>query len=232
LVSCDARHTYPLVSPPPVPGSPVRTAFTKLGMARIVANSPCDVRFVAIASGKASVDGAKADEGPLGDGDVLVVRGTGDLFVQGSALALVAVFTPDRCDAPPPSPSPSRSVARAGVAPALTWAGGAMSAHLDVESANSPDVYFGRLSGTSAVAEHQHDGVREVLCAVEASGTFTIAGEPHRLGPQQCVQIPPSTRHAWAPDAGSTLVAFQLYAPPGPEQRFKALAAAAATGRP
>jgi mannose-6-phosphate isomerase-like protein (cupin superfamily) len=198
-------------------------------MARIVASSPCDVRFLAIASGKASVDGAKADEAPLAEGDVLIVQGTGDLFMQGSALIVVAVFMPERCDAPAP---PSRSVVRAGAAPALTWAGGAMSAHLDVESTKSPNVYFGRLSGTSAVAEYQHDGVREVLCAVEASGTFTIAGEPHRLGPQQCVQIPPTTRHAWTPDEGSRLVAFQLYAPPGPEQRFKSLAAAAASARP
>ena len=40
--------------------------------------------------------------------------------------------------------------------------------------------------------------------------------------------VPPATKHAWKPDEGSTLVAIQLYTPPGPEQRFKALAAAAA----
>jgi hypothetical protein len=32
-------------------------------------------------------------------------------------------------------------------------------------------------------------------------------------------------KHSWTPDPKSELVAIQLYAPPGPEQRFRALAA-------
>ena len=34
------------------------------------------------------------------------------------------------------------------------------------------------------------------------------------------------SHHAWRPKAGSKLVAVQMYSPPGPEQRFVALAAA------
>jgi hypothetical protein len=37
--------------------------------------------------------------------------------------------------------------------------------------------------------------------------------------------VPPSVRHAYRPDPGTGIVAFQMYAPPGPEQRFKKLAA-------
>jgi mannose-6-phosphate isomerase-like protein (cupin superfamily) len=102
-----------------------------------------------------------------------------------------------------------------------------MHAHLDVGREVSPEAYLGRLSGTASVAEHTHPGAWEVLAAVEAAGTFTIDGVDHRLGPRQVIAIPPDTRHAWKADPGSRLVAIQLYDPPGPEQRFLGLAAAA-----
>jgi hypothetical protein len=38
------------------------------------------------------------------------------------------------------------------------------------------------------------------------------------------VVIPAGTKHAWRPDPGSRLVGVQLYWPPGPEERFRALA--------
>jgi hypothetical protein len=44
------------------------------------------------------------------------------------------------------------------------------------------------------------------------------------------VGVPPGVRHFWTPAPGSKLVAFQLYSPPGPEQRFKKLAAGEAAG--
>ena len=45
---------------------------------------------------------------------------------------------------------------------------------------------------------------------------------------QLMVPVPPGVKHSWKPDPGTKLVAVQFYSPPGPEQRFKALAAAAA----
>src|SRR5581483_9235987 len=103
------------------------------------------------------------------------------------------------------------------------WANGGMKAFLDVEG---PNAYIGRLEGTGAVSEHVHETSWETLCAVEAKGTFTLAGAPQPLAAKTCVQVPPNTKHSWTPDAGSKLVAIQYYSPPGPEQRFKALAAA------
>ena len=76
--------------------------------------------------------------------------------------------------------------------------------------------------------EHVHAGEWELLAAVEGAGTFTIDGVSARLGPKQVVAVPPGARHAWQPDPGTKLVAVQMYSPPGPEQRFVALAAAAA----
>ena len=101
-----------------------------------------------------------------------------------------------------------------------------MSARLDVGPKASPDLYLGRLEGTAAVAEHVHEKSWEVLAAIDAAGTFTLDGKEQRLGPRQVVFVPPNTKHAWKPDQGSKLVALQMYSPPGPEQRFIALAAA------
>ena len=74
--------------------------------------------------------------------------------------------------------------------------------------------------------EHVHEGSWEIVAAIEASGTFSLDGKEERLRPQQIVLVPPGTKHAWKPDPGTKLVAIQMYSPPGPEQRFYALAAA------
>lgn len=61
-----------------------------------------------------------------------------------------------------------------------------MHAHLDVEAdvSGTPSLYLGRLSGTAGVAEHVHATWMRILAAVEASGTFTLAGAARRLGPR------------------------------------------------
>jgi len=149
------------------------------------------------------------------------VRGPAQVDVtglSGDALALVATAHVDACD-------PAKTVVRGAKTPDLVFAGGKMHAHLDVESAVSPSIYLGRLDGTAPVAEHAHDAQWEILCAVEGAGTFTLGGVEHRLGPRQIVMGPPGTKHAWRPDDGVRLVAIQMYTPPGPEQRFKKLAA-------
>jgi quercetin dioxygenase-like cupin family protein len=99
-----------------------------------------------------------------------------------------------------------------------------MEAHLDAEADVSPSVYAGRLAGYASVAEHAHPGSWEVLCAVDANGTFIVDNVTKTLHSRQVVVIPPGAKHAWQPVAGSHLQAVQFYVPPGPEQRFKALA--------
>ena len=51
-----------------------------------------------------------------------------------------------------------------------------MHAHLDVEKSVSPAAYLGRLRGTAPVAEHTHPDSWELICAIEASGTFRLSG--------------------------------------------------------
>jgi mannose-6-phosphate isomerase-like protein (cupin superfamily) len=225
-IACAPAPTFPAFSPPSTPGStgsPIQAGFVELGSVELAASGPCDVRFLAVASGSAMVSrGAEAHA--LAEGDVVVMQGAGRLRASGPGVVLAAAYSPDRCDEALAAAHRGCSIVRASAAPELSWAGGTMHAHLDIEADRSPSVYFGRLSGSGAVPEHQHDDVREVLCATQAAGTFTLAGEPHRLGPRQCVQIPVSTRHSWTPDATTGIVAFQIYTPPGPEQRFRKLA--------
>lgn len=159
----------------------------------------------------------------LAPGDSVVITHAAAQPIEGNGLAIVARARIPGC-APKARPSPEKQVIRAASAPALRWAQGAMEAHLDTPREASPELYSGRLAGTASVAEHNHEGSWEILAAIEASGTFTLDGQEQRLGPKQIVFIPPGARHSWKPDTGAKLVAVQMYAPPGPEQRFVALA--------
>jgi mannose-6-phosphate isomerase-like protein (cupin superfamily) len=163
----------------------------------------------------------------LAAGDSVVWTNADAVELAGSGLAVVATYATAGTCPPTTAPPPiERVVVRASAAPKLDFAKGAMSVHLDVGAKVSPELYLGRLEGTAAVPEHDHPTSWEILAAVEASGTFVLDGIEKRLGPKQIVVVPPGTKHAWRPDAGSKLVAIQMYSPPGPEQRFVALAAA------
>ena len=208
---------------------PVQAAFVDLSAVPTkVPLGTCEMLVVRPAIGSASVLGET-----LAAGDVLLVQGEGSLEVSGQGLTVLAAVRERPCD---PAPAVTKKIARASVAPELVWStsasagGGTMRAHLDVEKETSPYAYFGRLEGTAPVAEHAHAGTWEIICSIEAAGTFTLAGESRRLGPRSIVSVPPDTKHAWKPDPGTSLIAFQIYDPPGPEQRFKSLAASASRG--
>ncbi len=119
----------------------------------------------------------------------------------------------------------------------LTWAGGAMHARIAFDAATSPraslEVLFA--SDDAPVAEHAHPGAWETLVALSAAGHLHLPAQ--RVGERDLpardrtvtdgtvVYVPADVRHAWVPDGTHPLVAIQVYAPPGPEQRFRALAA-------
>lgn len=201
--------------PDPEPKSPVNASFVSLQGKWTSSQEACDVRAVFLVRGKATL----GKEG-LAVGDLVVSEGKGTYDLDGDGDAVVATVRATACDAAKPF---TERVVLGKSAPDLKWAKGAMRARLDVEGV--PSAYFGRLEGAAPVAEHTHEASWEVLCAIEAQGTFTLAGAPQRLGPKTCVSVPPKTLHAWSPDAGSKLVAVQIYSPAGPEQRFKGLAA-------
>lgn len=187
---------------------PVNAAF--IDLPRTIEAARCERVLVALVRG-----GGK----DLTSGDVVMLSNGAKRDIDGPGVAVVARIRVENCDAPESTVAHGRGV------PPVTFAGGEMTAHLDVLT---PDVYIGRLEGTAAMAEHQHETSWEILAAVEASGTFVRDGKSAELRSRQIVFVPPGTRHAWRPAAGSKLVAVQLYYPPGPEQRFLKLAAAEA----
>jgi mannose-6-phosphate isomerase-like protein (cupin superfamily) len=203
--------------------APVFDAQFIRGQTRISAPA-CSRVYIVVAQGKATTAKEQLDSG-----DLMIVKYPDPMYVNvdGLALRVIESFPCQLRD----KPGPEVALRRAGQAPELTWGKGTMHAHLDVGSSKddeavSPRLYVGRLSGTGAVAEHRHQDSVEIIAAVEASGTFTIAGSPHRLGAGEIVTVPKDTLHSWTPDPGSNLVAIQMYLPHGPELRFVALDAA------
>ena len=216
-----APSPAPSSSAPPTNGPPT-AIFREVTTAKPlpIRVSGCDQVVVAFVRGKGTALGDA-----LGTNDLLLAQGEGTFDVKGDGTALIARVMPKQCS---PTTTVTKKIVRASVAKDLAWAGGAMHAHLDLEGDASPAVYVGRLEGTAPVAEHTHPGAWEVLCAVEGAGLFTLDGRVRRLGPRDIVVVPPDTKHSWMPDAKTKLVAVQIYTPPGPEQRFKKLAADAA----
>jgi mannose-6-phosphate isomerase-like protein (cupin superfamily) len=217
----------------PAADAPVNARFVDTP-ARLDA-AACQRVLVAVAKGKVTALGET-----LSAGDVLVVAHGEPFEAKGAGSVVWAqVALAGECK-PATHPPLAKTVIRATSAPELRWAGGAMTAHLDVApnppkadgaatrppSSPSPELYLGRLEGSAPVGEHSHAASWEILAAAEASGAFVLEGVEGRLGPRQIVVVPPGARHAWRPDPGSKLVAIQMYSPPGPEQRFVGLAAA------
>ncbi len=201
------------------PRSPLTATFVDLRSegADIVLRA-CDELFVAVVKGH-----AKRNDVDLAEGDLGIFRRVTKVNLAGDGLAVVAVLTPEACKVD--DKLAETAVIRGGAKPPLSWANDQMHAHLDAEADVSPNVYAGRLTGYAGAAEHAHPGSWEVLCAVDANGTFIIDNVTKTLHARQVVIVPPGAKHAWQPVAGSWLQAVQFYVPPGPEQRFKAFAA-------
>ena len=97
-----------------------------------------------------------------------------------------------------------------------------------------------RFSRDAAVFEHVHEKERECLAIFEGDGELSLKLPPGTgtasdgsaghspmgvpVQPGTVVCIPSGMKHAWKPSGKAPLFAIQVYAPPGPEQRFKLLA--------
>lgn len=191
---------------------------TKLAM------SACTDAAVAVVDGRASALGET-----LHAGDAMLLRAGEPVELKGSGVVVTALAAapPEACAA---AKRPPREVVRLASTPELTWGRGAMRARLQIGEGQGSSFYLGRLEGSAPVGEHEHAGSWEILAAIDAAGTFVLDGEESRLGPREVVFVPPSSKHAWRPDPGSSLRAVQIYSPRGPEQRFVALAAAEDAG--
>jgi mannose-6-phosphate isomerase-like protein (cupin superfamily) len=157
---------------------------------------------------------------------------------SAAVLALVVATDPEGTPRAPLSAGPTRVVGFNTVED-LSWAAGAFHARI---AFGAPEVSRASLevllgSEDAPVAEHTHPGSWELLAALTAAGTLVLPssttvdggapGEERAVSDGDVVQVPPAVRHRWAPVGSRPLVAVQVYAPAGPEQRFRALAGAA-----
>lgn len=70
------------------------------------------------------------------------------------------------------------------------------------------------------VPEHTHDSSVEILYIEEGTAEMTVSGEKLRVGKGDAVYIPAGAKHSARVSPGATFKAVQVYAGPGPEQRF------------
>jgi quercetin dioxygenase-like cupin family protein len=80
---------------------------------------------------------------------------------------------------------------------------------------------------------HYHRDWEETVYGLSGIITFTIAGEPRRIGPGETLFIPRGTVHGFSNDSGADAVCLSLLTPGvlGP-QYFRELSALAAKGPP
>jgi mannose-6-phosphate isomerase-like protein (cupin superfamily) len=83
-------------------------------------------------------------------------------------------------------------------------------------------------SKDAGVADHVHEHEWEALALLDGEGTLVRAAAPAEERVEahagSIVTIPAGVCHVWKPAGKTPLFALQVYAPPGPEQRFKKLA--------
>jgi mannose-6-phosphate isomerase-like protein (cupin superfamily) len=110
----------------------------------------------------------------------------------------------------------------------LAWGEGAYHARIGWEGEGEPAAVIDllRFSADGAVAEHAHEQAWESLAVLEGDGVLVEKGGDARVEvrPGTVATIPMGVKHAWNPSGKAPLVAIQVFAPPGPEQRFKKLA--------
>lgn len=118
----------------------------------------------------------------------------------------------------------------AGVEP-LVLAGGDLRVSLLLDEAGQ-GAALGALSlleaaPTMVVPEHVHETSAEVLFITQASGSMRYGDGRIPVAGPLSVYIPAGLLHDFQGDGTQPLRAFQVYAPAGPEQRFRTMAAAA-----
>ena len=75
------------------------------------------------------------------------------------------------------------------------------------------------------VPEHTHDGSAEVLLIEDGIGQMRCDAHQLNIWPHTVVYVPPGLVHDFRGEGSRPLRAIQIYAPSGPEQRFRGVIA-------
>jgi len=117
------------------------------------------------------------------------------------------------------------TVATPDKAPALTTGGGKIHVKLlfDAESTGSDaaGVSLVEFDPGADIPRHTHPSA-EVLYIFAGQGELTIGSDKLPFGPDQAIHLPEGQPHAAKFTGPDKTVALQIYAPAGPEQRYKA----------
>lgn len=177
-----------------------------------------------------------------GDGLFVPRRYPFVLVANGGPIELLQIFAADEgvraCDdsvrqaetMPPPQDREGlvavQHLVRAADAPWIPLAAGQARVQMlvDRETQGARLVYAGQFVAEPGLRlpAHAHDDADEILFVREGAGTFTIAGERIAVEPGMVVRIPAGTEHAFAADGAAPFAAVQVYAGPGPAERFRA----------
>lgn len=95
---------------------------------------------------------------------------------------------------------------------------------LDRHTIGAKEAYMGILTALpgTKVPRHRHKTSAELLYILEGQGQMTLGKRRFRVHAGMAIYIPPNTEHSVVVDTRvQSLKALQVYAAPGPEQRFK-----------
>jgi len=180
----------------------------------------------------------------LQTGDALFVPSRYPFVIVANAgpVELLEVFASDEgvreCDdsvreaetMPPPQDREGlvaiQHVQRAADAPWIPVGGGKGRVQMlvDQEVQGATLAYVGQFVGQPGLSlpAHAHDDSDEILLIRSGHGTMMIGGERIEVRGGMVVLIPAGTEHSFVADGDEPVRAVQVYAGPGPEQRFRA----------
>jgi quercetin dioxygenase-like cupin family protein len=110
-------------------------------------------------------------------------------------------------------------------APVHTVAGGKIKAHVLFDAASTGGVAASasvvEFSPGTEIARHSHDGSAEILYILSGSGNVLIGSEKIDFAADQVIHIPEGQPHAARFTGAEKTTALQIFAPAGPEQKYK-----------
>ena len=169
----------------------------------------------------------RVEEGALeghDPGATLMARAPFEVRAASDTRVVVVAVRPE--DAPFGAPCTRTETTPLVALPApevLPFAGGKLRVRIFVdEAAGARFGAFSSLDGDAdlPVPPHVHEGSVESLRIVEGDGTMLQGDDESPLAPSRVLYVPPNVRHGYTPGT-KKLVAYQVYAPGGPEQRFR-----------
>jgi mannose-6-phosphate isomerase-like protein (cupin superfamily) len=177
-----------------------------------------------------------------GDATYVPARYPFAIVAVGGPLEILQVFTADEglenCEmqvraAEEPIPPEDREglfatqhVVRTADSPWIPIAAGKGRVQLlvDDETTGARLAYLGHLVAEPglAIPAHVHETSDEILLVRSGRGVMTIDGDDMTVQAGMIIRIPANTEHAFVAEGDVPVEAVQIYAGPGPEQRFRA----------